>query len=57
MQVYYFYQHPTEHHIFVQKELHAEAELEFLWVDCTRDDVVNRADAWQKKFMRIPILH
>ena len=49
MQVYYFYQHPTEHHIFVQKELHAEAELEFLWVDCTRDDVVNRADAWQKK--------
>ncbi len=49
MQVYYFYQHPTEHHIFVQKELHAEAELEFLWVDCTRDDVVNRADAWQKE--------
>ncbi|OTG68761.1 magnesium transporter [Acinetobacter sp. ANC 4470] len=49
MQVYYFYQHPTEHYLFVQKELHAEAGLEFLWVDCTREDVVNRADVWQKE--------
>ncbi|NNH00497.1 magnesium transporter CorA family protein [Acinetobacter sp. ANC 5414] len=49
MQVYYFYQHPTEHHIFVQKELNAEAEPEFIWIDCTRGDVVTRAEAWQKE--------
>ncbi len=30
MQVYYFYQHPTEHHIFVQKEPIAQAEPEFI---------------------------
>ena len=49
MQVYYFYQHPTEQHIFVQKAPSAEAELEFVWIDCTREDVVNRAEAWQKE--------
>ena len=49
MQVYYFYQHPTEHHIFVQNQLNTEAELEFVWIDCTRADVINRADAWQKE--------
>ena len=49
MQVYYFYQHPTEHHIFVQKQLNTEAEIEFIWIDCTRADVVNRAEAWQKE--------
>ena len=49
MQVYYFYQHPTEHHIFVQKEPIAQAEPEFIWIDYTRADVVNRAETWQKE--------
>ncbi|MGA9698845.1 magnesium transporter CorA family protein [Acinetobacter sp. ANC 3781] len=49
MQVYYFYQHPTEHHIFVQKQLNTEAEPEFIWIDCTRADVVTRAEVWQKE--------
>lgn len=49
MQVYYFYQHPTEQHIFVQKDQNATAEPVFLWIDCTREDVVNRADEWQKE--------
>ena len=49
MQLYYFYQHPTEHHIFAQKERNNDAELQFVWIECTRDDVVNRADAWQKE--------
>jgi Mg2+ and Co2+ transporter CorA len=49
MQVYYFYLHPAEHHIFVQKQLIAETEPEFIWIDCTREDVVNRADLWQQE--------
>jgi Mg2+ and Co2+ transporter CorA len=49
MQVYYFYQHPIEQHIFVQKDQNAQAELVFVWIDCTREDVVNRADEWQKE--------
>ncbi len=49
MQVYYFYQHPIEQHIFVQKNQNAQAEPVFVWIDCTREDVVNRADEWQKE--------
>ena len=49
MQVYYFYQHSTEQHIFVQKAQNTEAEPVFVWIDCTREDVVNRADEWQKE--------
>ncbi|MFH7765604.1 magnesium transporter CorA family protein [Acinetobacter sp. BSP-28] len=49
MQVYYFYQHPTEQHFFVQKTPNTQAESLFVWIDCTREDVVNRADEWQKE--------
>ena len=49
MQVYYFYRHSTEHSISVQKQLDTEAEPAYLWIDCTRDEVVNRAEAWQKE--------
>jgi Mg2+ and Co2+ transporter CorA len=47
MQIYYFYLHPTEHHVFVQKEKNSELEPEFVWLECTREDVVNRAELWQ----------
>ena len=47
MQVYYFYLHPTEHHVFVQKEKNEALEPEFVWIECTREDVVNRAEVWQ----------
>ena len=43
MQSYYFYQHPTAQHTYVQKQPIAEQEAEFIWVECSRDDVVNRA--------------
>ncbi|WP_407307937.1 magnesium transporter CorA family protein [Acinetobacter sp.] len=51
MKIYYFYQHLSDHHISVQKELNTDAEtqLEFIWIDFTRIDVVNRAEAWQKE--------
>ena len=48
MQSYYFYQHPTAQHTYVQKQPIAEQEAEFIWVECSRDDVVNRADHWQQ---------
>ena len=47
MQIYYFYSHPTEHYIYVQKEPLNDAELEFTWIECTRDEVVNHAEIWQ----------
>ncbi len=48
MQSYYFYQHPTAQHTYVQKRPIAEQEAEFIWVECSRDDVVNRAEHWQQ---------
>lgn len=48
MQSYYFYQHPTAQHTYVQKQSIAEQEAEFIWVECSRDDVVNRAEHWQQ---------
>ena len=48
MQSYYFYQHPTAQHTYVQKQPIAEQEAEFIWMECSRDDVVNRAEHWQQ---------
>lgn len=48
MQSYNFYQHPTAQHTYVQKQPIAEQEAEFIWVECSRDDVVNRAEHWQQ---------
>ena len=48
MQSYYFYQHPTAQHTYVQKQPIAEQEAEFIWVECSLDDVVNRAEHWQQ---------
>ena len=48
MQSYYFYQHPTAQHTYVRKQPIAEQEAEFIWVECSRDDVVNRAEHWQQ---------
>lgn len=48
MQSYYFYQHPTAQHTYVQKQPIAEQEAEFIWVECSRDDVVNRVEHWQQ---------
>lgn len=48
MQSYYFYQHPTAQHTYVQKQPIAEQEAEFIWVECSREDVVNRAEHWQQ---------
>lgn len=48
MQTYFFYQHPTEHYIYVCKEAIADKTPDFIWIDCTRNDIVNRAEAWQQ---------
>ena len=49
MQIYYFYQHPSSLNSYVQKQAQADIEAEFIWIDCMREDVVNRAEAWQKE--------
>lgn len=48
MQIYYFYLHPVEQYTYITKERLKEKEPEFIWIDCTRLDVVNRSEAWQK---------
>lgn len=53
MQSYYFYQHPTGQHIFVQKTALEHQEAEFIWLDFTREDLVNRAEHWQKELYEL----
>lgn len=49
MQEYYFYHHSTSQHIYVHDHLNPELEPAFIWLDCTREDVVNRAEQWQQE--------
>ena len=47
MQTYYYFQHPTQSASYIQKQPDPDASPEFIWIDCCREDVVNRAEAWQ----------
>jgi Mg2+ and Co2+ transporter CorA len=49
MQTFYFFHHPDHQNICVQKMPVSETEQQFIWIDCTREDVVNRAEEWQKE--------
>lgn len=49
MQIYYFYQNPSSLETYVKNQVQAGIEPEFIWIDCKREDVVNRAEAWQKE--------
>ena len=51
MQIYHFFQHPSQPYICVQQEAQP-AEAEFIWVDCTREDVVNRSEHWQQEIFQ-----
>ncbi|WP_151777685.1 magnesium transporter CorA family protein [Acinetobacter brisouii] len=47
MQIYYFYRHPDENYAFISQEQSEFYVLDFVWVDCLRQDVVGKADEWQ----------
>lgn len=49
MQIYYFYLHPELHTIYVRKDRDETLELAFIWIDCSREDVVGRSELWQKE--------
>lgn len=49
MQLYYFYRHAADNVLFVSTQPHSEHQLEFLWIDSCRQDLVNQADAWQQQ--------
>lgn len=57
MQTFYFFQHQDEHHTCVQRENSSQSEQQFIWIDCTREDVVNRADQWQKEVLDATGIH
>lgn len=49
MQIYYFYHHPDENYAFISQEQSEFYVLDFVWVDCLRQDVVGKSDEWQEK--------
>ena len=53
MQSHYFYLH-TNHktNIYTQKQPIEGLEPEFIWIDCTRDNVLNRAEQWQQEIKK-----
>ncbi len=52
MQTFYFFQHPDEQYICVQKEPVQNQEQQFMWIDCTREDVVNHFEQWQQDILK-----
>ena len=52
MQTYYFYQDTTDHYTYIQKTASRDQSPIFIWIDCTREDVVNRAEAWQQQIQQ-----
>ena len=57
MQTFYFFKHPEQPYICVQQTPIQDAEQQFVWIDCTREDVVNRADLWQKEVLAQTSIH
>lgn len=53
MQIYYFYLHPTTHHLYVSKTALDNQTLVFVWLDSTRQDLVNRAELWQRQVQQL----
>ena len=49
MQVYYFYRHQNEQCIFVSHQPEQDHELEFMWIDSTRDDLINHVKQWHEQ--------
>ncbi len=48
MQIYYFYVHQQDHYIFMSREARHDHPLQFTWIDCLRQDVLNHAEEWQQ---------
>lgn len=57
MRSFYFFQHPEEGCTCIQSEPVFNAEQQFVWIDCTREDVVNHAEQWQKQIFNQTDLH
>ncbi|SPL71007.1 magnesium transporter CorA family protein [Acinetobacter stercoris] len=46
MQVYYFYRHSEQKYIFVSTRKSEQYPIAYFWIDCTREDIVNRIEQW-----------
>ncbi|OTG67533.1 magnesium transporter CorA family protein [Acinetobacter silvestris] len=51
MQTFYFFQHPEEPFSCVQQVPVQDQEQQFIWVDCVREDLVNRTEQWQQEIL------
>lgn len=49
MQIYYFYAHSISPQTYIQSQPLMGTDAEFTWVDCYRDDVINRLEQWQQE--------
>ncbi|MFT4022042.1 MAG: magnesium transporter CorA family protein, partial [Acinetobacter sp.] len=47
MQLYYFYRHPDENYSCISMQPNEQYILEFVWIDCLRQDVIGKAEDWQ----------
>ncbi|MEB3767004.1 magnesium transporter CorA family protein [Acinetobacter sp. MD2] len=57
MQVYYFYRHPDEDYTFIRKAPAEHYILDYIWVDCLRQDVVGQEQQWQEQIQELTHLH
>ena len=57
MQTFYFFQHPEQQYTCIQNQPNIHTEQQFIWIDCTREDVVNRVEAWQKEILELSQIH
>ncbi|WP_111858041.1 magnesium transporter CorA family protein [Acinetobacter sp. CFCC 10889] len=53
MQTFYFFQSQEQSNICIQNQSNPHAEQQFIWIDCTREDVVNRSEHWQKEILEL----
>ncbi|MDM1758934.1 MULTISPECIES: magnesium transporter CorA family protein [Acinetobacter] len=57
MQTFYFFQPLEQSYICIQNQPVSLAEQQFIWIDCTREDVVNRSEDWQKEIFELTGIH
>lgn len=47
MQIFYFYQDRKDQYTFVRDQLEQEHPVDFIWIDNTREDLLDRVEDWK----------
>ena len=57
MQSYYFYLHSSEAYTYISATRLENEEPAFIWVDCSREDVINHIEQWQQQIYKLTQLN